>query len=78
LGLPGGLKLRLKPNLTKLEFFRVLPSKPISPIYPNTLGQFDTNYIIFRNVENFKNYFFQNQKNTLKDNSEYLGIFHLG
>jgi hypothetical protein len=25
LRLPGGLKLRLTPNLTKLEFFRALP-----------------------------------------------------
>jgi hypothetical protein len=39
--------------------------------------QFDTNSIIFRNVEIFKNYFFQNQKNIVKDNSEHLGIFHL-
>jgi hypothetical protein len=30
--------------------------------YPNTFGQFDTNYIIFRNVEIFKNYFFQLKK----------------
>ncbi len=26
------------------------------------IGQFDINYIIFRNVEIFKNYLFQNQK----------------
>ncbi len=46
--------------------------------YPSThLGQFDTNYITFRNVEILKKYFFPNQKNIVKDNSEYLGIFHL-
>ncbi len=46
--------------------------------YPSTyLGQFDTNYIIFRNVEIFKKYFFPNQKNIVKDNSGYLGLFHL-
>jgi hypothetical protein len=59
LRLPGGLKPRLIPNLTKLEFLKVLPSKPISPIY---LGQLNTNYIIFRNVEIFENYFFQIKK----------------
>jgi hypothetical protein len=36
-----------------------------------------TNYIIFKNVENFKFYFFQIKKNIVKDNSEWLGIFHL-
>jgi hypothetical protein len=41
------------------------------------LGQFDTNYIIFRDVEKFQKLFFPNKKNIVKDNSEYLGIFHL-
>jgi hypothetical protein len=36
---------------------------------------FNTNYIIFRNGEIFKKLFFPNQKNIVKDNSEYLGIF---
>jgi hypothetical protein len=39
--------------------------------------QFDTNHIIFRNVEIFKNYFLQIKKYIVKDNSEYLEIFHL-
>jgi hypothetical protein len=44
---------------------------------PYYLGQFDTTYIIFRNVEIFKNYFFQiGKKNIVKENSGYLGIFH--
>ncbi len=38
---------------------------------PWYLGQFDTNYIIFRNVKIFRNYFFQ-IKNIVKENS---GIF---
>jgi hypothetical protein len=34
-------------------------------------GQFDTNYIIFRNCfKIFKNYFFQIKKNIVKENSE--------
>ncbi len=47
--------------------------------YPSSyLGQFDaSNYIIFQNVEIFKFYFFQIKKYIVKDNSEYLGIFHL-
>jgi hypothetical protein len=35
--------------------------------YLKYLGQFDSNYIIFRNVEIFKNYFFQIKKNILKE-----------
>ncbi len=38
------------------------------------LAKFDTNYIIFKNVENFQKLFLPNQKNILKENSEYLGI----
>jgi hypothetical protein len=37
--------------------------------YPSTFGQFDTNYIIFKNDEIFKNDFFQ-IKNIVKDNIE--------
>jgi hypothetical protein len=32
------------------------------PRLPYYLGQFDTNYIIFKNVEIFKDYFFQIKK----------------
>jgi hypothetical protein len=45
-------------------------------LYPSILGQFDINYVIFRIVKIFKNYFFQINF-FLKDNSEHLGIFHL-
>jgi len=38
---------------------------------PSYLGQFDTNYIIFRNVEIFKNYFFQIKK-YCEENSGYF------
>jgi len=41
------------------------------------IGQFDINYIIFRNVEKFKNYFVPKSKDIVKENNEYLGIFHL-
>jgi len=41
---------------------------------PSYLGQFDTNYIIFRNVEIFKNYFFQIKK-YCEENSGYFKIF---
>jgi hypothetical protein len=44
--------------------------------YPKNLGQFDTNYVIFRNAEIFQIISFKS-KNIVKDNSEYLGIFHL-
>jgi hypothetical protein len=40
------------------------------------LDQFHTNYIIFRNVEIFRNYFFQVKK-YCEDTKEYSGIFHL-
>jgi hypothetical protein len=40
------------------------------------LGQFDTDYVTFRNVENFNFYFFQIKK-YCEENIEYLGIFHL-
>jgi hypothetical protein len=43
--------------------------------YTLYLGQFDINYIIFKNAEIFKNYFFQIKK-FVKDTSEYLKIFH--
>jgi len=38
--------------------FRLINGKPGLAIwkYPSTFGQFDTNYIIFRNVEIFKKY----------------------
>jgi hypothetical protein len=36
------------------------------------LGQFDTNYIIFRIFEIFKKLFLPNQKNIVKDISEYF------
>jgi hypothetical protein len=58
-------------------------SKNALPIYlvyfliPYYLGQFNNNYIIFKFFEIFKNYFFQIKKCFVKDNSEYLGIFHL-
>jgi hypothetical protein len=44
--------------------FRLINGKPGLAIgkYPSTFGQFDTNYIIFRNVEIFKNYFLQIKK----------------
>jgi len=45
--------------------------------YSYYLGQFDTNYIVFRNIEILKNYFFQIKKYIVKENSGYLGIFHL-
>jgi len=35
----------------------------------------DTTYIIFKNVEIFKKLFLPNQKDIVKENSEYLGIF---
>jgi hypothetical protein len=38
------------------------------------LGQFNTKYIIFRNVEIFK-IISSESKNIVKDNSKYLGIF---
>jgi hypothetical protein len=45
---------------------------------PSTSANSNTNYIIFRNVEFIFNInFLQKSKNILKDNSEYLGIFHL-
>jgi len=41
--------------------------------YPSKyLGQFDTNYIIFRIVEIFKKQFLPNQKEIVKDNNEYF------
>jgi hypothetical protein len=43
--------------------------------YPSKyLGQFDINYIIFRIVEIFKKLFLQNQKNIVKDNTDFLKI----
>jgi hypothetical protein len=38
-----------------------------------TIGGFRTNYIIFRNAENFKNYF--PQKRIVKEIVEYFGTF---
>jgi hypothetical protein len=45
--------------------------------YLSTFGQFDTNYIFFRNVEIFKNYFLQIKIYIVKDDSEHIGIFYL-
>jgi hypothetical protein len=39
------------------------------------LGQFNTNYIIFRNIEIFKEIFFSKIK--FKNMMKYLGIYHL-
>jgi hypothetical protein len=52
-------------------------SYPLEFQYPSTLANSTLiNYIIFKNVEIFKNYFFQS-KSIVKDNIEYLRTFHL-
>jgi hypothetical protein len=44
-------------------------------VYPSTLANL-TLIMLFLKLLNFKNYFFQ-IKNIVKENNEYLGIFHL-
>ncbi len=41
------------------------------------LGQFDTDYVTFRNVEKISNFISFKSKKYCEKNSEYLGIFHL-
>ncbi len=41
-------------------------------LYPSTLANSTFNYIIFRNVEIFKNYFISNKIIIVKENSEYF------
>jgi hypothetical protein len=43
--------------------------------YLSTLANLTPTILLFLNVDNFKNYFFQIKK-YCEDNSEYLGIFH--
>jgi hypothetical protein len=57
---PVGAKHR--PDFSKSPWLRALPSLNTLVLIPLYLGQFDANYIIFRNVEIFKNYFFQIKK----------------
>ncbi len=49
----------------------------VATVIINTLANLTLIYIIFRNVEIFKNYYFSKSKKNLKDYSEYLRIFHL-
>jgi hypothetical protein len=44
-------------------------------LYEYIIGQFDTNYIIFRNVETCKIYI--SEKKNLKENKEFDGMGHL-
>jgi hypothetical protein len=39
------------------------------------LGSFSTNYIIFKNAENFKNLLFSKKKIFVNENEECFGIF---
>jgi len=61
--------------MTQYVFFQFSHVAPKVMIIED-LSKSGTNYIIFKNVENFKNIFFL-IKNIVMDNSEYLGIFHL-
>jgi hypothetical protein len=45
--------------------------------HPSTLGQFDTNYILVSKMLKFSNFVSSKSKDIVKENSEYLGIFHL-
>jgi hypothetical protein len=45
----------------KLGFLECMMHHLVGCLYPY-LGQFESNYIIFRNFQIFKKYFFQNQK----------------
>jgi hypothetical protein len=46
--------------------------------YPSTyLAQFDTNFLFFSEMLKFSKNKISKSKNIVKDNSEYLGIFHL-
>jgi len=68
----GGLNFVALALVGKDIVFRFIIKYTLVP-----LGQFNTNYIIFRNVEIFKKYFFQIKKYIVKENSGYLRIVHL-
>jgi hypothetical protein len=54
------------------------PPNPISKEIPYYLGTFDTNYIVFRNIENFQKNNFKNQIifYIKKENIEFSRIFY--